>query len=123
MDDLNKKMADYLHRKRLEEGFKVGRTVSQSEMARRIGIPQGSLSQYENGTRLPNDENKHKLAAYLGVEIYEILGGPLMMPDNRELRRVARLWDKLTPDMQKRFANQVEDEVELWEDKIKEMGK
>lgn len=118
MDDTNKKFSEYLNRMRVIESVKKGHTVSQSEMARLIGIPQGSLSQYENGTRLPNDENAIKLGDYFGPEIYEILGIPPRMPNDPLLRRVAASWMKLQPDMQKRIVNKIEDAVEEWDDQI-----
>ena len=122
MDETNKKFSEFLNKARVIESFKKGHTVSQSEMARLIGIPQGSLSQYENGTRLPNEENKYKLGNYFGPEVYEILGGPVMMPDDPLLRRVAHVWTKLNPDMQKRIVNKVEDAVLEWDEQVSRLA-
>lgn len=118
MDEINKKFSEYLNKQRVIASFKKGHTVSQSEMARDIGIPQGSLSQYENGTRLPNEENRIKLANYLGPEVYEILGAPVMMPDDPMLNRIVYAWHKLSPDLQKHFVRQVEEAVDEWDQSI-----
>ena len=123
MDDTNKQLSEFLHLAIIKESVKAGRTISQSELARRCGVPQGSLNQYINGTRLPDDKNKHKLAGYLGVEIYEILGGPVMLPDNEYMRRVARVLPKLTPDQQKSFTLRIEEAAQDWEEQFNQIGK
>ena len=122
MDDTNKKFSEFLIRARMLEGFKHNRTVSQSEMARKIGIPQGSLSQYENGTRLPNEDNRIKIANYFGPEVYEILGAPVMMPEDPLLTRIVYAWKKLTPDMQKILVRNAEEAVDEWNDTISNLA-
>jgi len=37
-----------------------------------IGVTPSALSQYENGTRVPRDEVKCKLAEYYGVTVQEL---------------------------------------------------
>jgi len=122
MDEINKKFSNFLNRMRVLESVKKGHTISQSEMARLIGIPQGSLSQYENGTRLPNEDNKYKLGNYFGPEVYEILGGPVMMPDDPLLSRIVYAWRKIQPDLQKHFVRQVEEAADEWDEQIAQLA-
>lgn len=45
---------------------------SQKEVAEAIGISQSSYAMYETGDRVPNDENKRKLAAFFKKTVQEI---------------------------------------------------
>ena len=114
---IKQRVAACLKRKRMEEGWRDGSPVSQSELARRIGIAQGSLSQYESGTRLPEGDNIHKIAAYIGVEFYDLLEVPRSIPDNPLLKLIIEAWGHLPKDVQKKFANLVQDEAEVWKER------
>ena len=118
MDEKNRKFKEFLELARVKEGFKRGHTISQSEMARLIGIPQGSLSQYENGTRLPNDANAIKLGDYFGPVIYEILEMPPRMPTDPLLYRIVHIWKTLPTDTQKYLVNRAEESVDEWDNHI-----
>lgn len=114
---LRKKVAEFLRTKRMEEGWRDGAPVSQSEMARRMDIAQGSLSQYERGTRLPDSDNMHKIAAYLGVEFYDLVGEPRSVPNEPSLLEIIEAWAWLPKDVRKRFSNLVRDEAEAWKER------
>lgn len=43
------------------------RGITQSQMAKNLGIKQNSLSQYETGKRKPDRETLERIASYLGV--------------------------------------------------------
>ena len=45
---------------------------SQQEIANAIGVEVMTISNYERGERVPNDENKIKLASYFGKTVQEI---------------------------------------------------
>lgn len=45
---------------------------SQQEVANAIGVEVMTISNYERGERVPNDENKIKLASYFGKTVQEI---------------------------------------------------
>jgi len=115
--ETTKKLGDYLFQRRKAMEYKEGRTISQSELAEKIGIPQATYNKYEMGKVPPNDKNKHKLAEYFGVEIYEICGGPVMMPNNKVLRQIVKVWGKLPEDVQKKFRDQILDSAAEWEDR------
>jgi len=116
MDKINKAFSEYLNLQLVKMSFEAKHSVSQSEMSRETGVPQASLSQYMNGTRIPSVENAEKLADYFGPEVYEILEMPPKMPNDPLLKRVVYAWMKLQPDMQKRIVNKVEDAVAEWDD-------
>ena len=139
------RVAAYLVRKRMEEGWKsvhawedekdpdkkdvrkrsyVGtpQQVSQSEMAKRFRISQGSLSQYERGTRLPEGDNLHAIAAYLGVEFYDVCEVPRSIPDDPSLQEVIEAWGWMPKDTRKKYANLIRDEAEAWKERSSPKG-
>ncbi len=115
MEDFKRKLADYLLQQRIKLSYREGRDISQSEIADRVGIPQGTYNKYETGKSPPNDINKHKLAAFWGVEIYRICGGPVPMPDNPSLREVAEVWCQLPAEAQRKFRDVILEAAKEWE--------
>lgn len=104
-----KELAKFLNRRLVE---KFGR-MSQTQIARMIGVSQSSLSQYVNGTRLPTGQNLHYLADAFGLEIYDICGVPRQMPNDERFKRIAEKWAYLPEDFQKKLADLAEDEFEM----------
>lgn len=51
---------------------KLRGNMSQKEVADSIGISQSSYAMYETGDRVPNDENKRKLALLFNKSVQEI---------------------------------------------------
>ena len=118
-DEIRRSFALFMNDLRMREAFKDGKPVSQTEMARRIGIPQGSLSQYEKGTRVPDTENAHKIAAFAGVKVYDILEMPRSLPNDKELVALATVWPDLTKDMKKKLVRLAQDEYDMLQERIK----
>ena len=85
---MKRQFASFLKRKLLEISLSNGEIITQSEFARMLGIPQGSMSQYMSGTRLPSEDNAHKMAAKLGDEVYQILDMPVPLPDDPDLKNL-----------------------------------
>lgn len=48
--------------------------LSQSALAKATGIPQTTISAYENGTNLPNIQNCIILADFYGITLDELVG-------------------------------------------------
>ncbi|MCI6844814.1 MAG: helix-turn-helix transcriptional regulator [Coriobacteriaceae bacterium] len=48
--------------------------VRQQDVADAVSIDQAALSQYENGTRVPNVETVVKLADYYGISLDTLAG-------------------------------------------------
>ncbi|TEB04784.1 HTH-type transcriptional regulator Xre [Pelotomaculum schinkii] len=46
---------------------------SQTELARKAGIPQSAISEIEAGKRIPRTDTLQKLATALGVSVAELL--------------------------------------------------
>ena len=62
-----------------ELGFHIAESrkklkLSQRELARLIGIPASTLSNYENGYRAPSIEILDKISKVLGIELNELIG-------------------------------------------------
>lgn len=47
--------------------------ITQAELAARIGANQNTVSQYENGKRLPNVRIAHRLSEVLECSVKELL--------------------------------------------------
>lgn len=60
--------------KRIKE-LRESLQISQSELARRIGVSQVSVSMYENGETTPKLVVAAKLASVLGVTCEELVNG------------------------------------------------
>lgn len=93
-----------IERKFLEWQLEVGRK-SQLEFAQLIGVSRASLTMWMNGTHFPEIDNVHKLAKVLGNEVYDALDLPRPNP---YLQKVNQLFDRLSPDQQKKIADDVE---------------
>lgn len=59
--------------KRLKE-LRMQKRVSQSDLGKRIGVSNASISQYESGTRFPDTQKLELLADVLGVSTDYLLG-------------------------------------------------
>lgn len=69
--------------------------MSDADFAVRVGVPTTSLSVWLNDRRPPSAENADKLAAILGMEVYDKLGIPRRMPTEKRFMSLVRLWEKL----------------------------
>ena len=49
--------------------------LSQTELAEKLAVTQGAISQWETGESLPRAELLPKLAKILGCSVDELLGG------------------------------------------------
>lgn len=47
--------------------------MSQTELARKAGIPQSAISEIEAGKRIPRTDTLQKLATALGVSVADLL--------------------------------------------------
>jgi len=59
--------------KRLKEAREMA-GLSQSQVARRVGVEQSTYARYESGTRSPNPQLLSKIANVLGVSVDWLLG-------------------------------------------------
>lgn len=65
--------------KRLRTARRAG-GLTQVELAARLGITQGQISEWEHGDRAPSDEMKLRLADALDRHVGEIFGWPELLP-------------------------------------------
>lgn len=54
--------------------LRESKKISQLELAKLLNISNTTLSQYESGKRIPNDEIKKNIAIYFNVSIDYLLG-------------------------------------------------
>ncbi|MBI5964898.1 MAG: helix-turn-helix transcriptional regulator [Chloroflexi bacterium] len=95
----------FLERKFLEWQIEIGHRKSQAEFAKLIGVSRAAITMWLNGDHLPDRENAGKLAAYLGPEIYDMLGMPRPDPD---LERLNKIWQHLPDKMRQAILKQGE---------------
>lgn len=74
MENTSTKIGAQIKQLRLAAG------MTQRELAQRINVGNTTLSQYENGARVPSDEVKLKIAMVFGVSVDYLLGAT----DSRE---------------------------------------
>jgi transcriptional regulator with XRE-family HTH domain len=111
---MKKHFANLLKRKLLEISLSKGEIITQSEFARMLGIPQGSMSQYINGTRLPNEENTHKIAKKLGIEVYQILDMPIPLPDDPNIKNLVIAYQALPSNKKQTYLDLIINEAEKY---------
>lgn len=72
------------------------RGLTQRELARRTGISRVTISYYINEHNFPNEDNLHRIAEALCVDVSELLGDKILSIDEenrflscfREMRRI-----------------------------------
>ena len=71
--------------------------LTQTELARRLGITRASLSHYETGRRVPDFDTLAKMADLFGVSVDYIIGRteqPVASPEIREFDKHLELSDE-----------------------------
>ncbi len=71
---------------------------SQADFARWLGIPTTSLSVWMSDTRKPSGSNVDVLADNLGLEVYDELGLPRKIPEDKYLKFICESWFRLSDD-------------------------
>jgi len=94
-----------LERKFLQWQIDIGERKSQAEFAKLIGVSRASLTMWMNGDHLPERDNVHKIAKVLGNEVYDALDLPRPNP---YLQKINRLFERLSPEHQKKLAEDAE---------------
>jgi transcriptional regulator with XRE-family HTH domain len=49
--------------------LRIKKKLSRFELAKKLGISPSAISMYENGERVPRDENKVKISKFFDVSI------------------------------------------------------
>ena len=62
--------------------FRKAAGMSQGELAKRLGVTQGAVSQWEKGYSNPRLPMLMKMATVLGVTLDSLTGGGDAVPDN-----------------------------------------
>ena len=75
-----KQLNEYVGKRIKEERQK--RKIKQNELAKKIGIQNSTLSQYENGKSEPNQEMLFKIAEALGINVSDLIPVNYRIEDN-----------------------------------------
>lgn len=68
--------------------FREQHKLSQKALAKKLNISRQAYAQYENGKRIPKYETRVKIAAALGIPVYELLETPEELEtQNKELEK------------------------------------
>jgi len=98
-------LPDYLTQTFLEWQAAEGQRKTLEDFAIYIGVSRPIVSFWMNGKRTPNIEHCEKISLRFGNEIYDVLG--IARPDIY-LQRINRIWNELSPEIQKRIADEAE---------------
>lgn len=87
---------------------------TQQAIACKLGINQNTYSNYEKGTRTPDNETLCRLADFYDVSVDYLLGRvePAAEDMADDARMIARKYEKLT-DKQKAF---IQSAIDTWDD-------
>lgn len=96
---------EYLEKKYLEWQNSLGRRKTVEEFAAWLGVSRPLMTMWLNGKRRPGVENLKLLSAVFGNEIYDILG---IERPNPYLQRISQLFERLSPEHQRRLAEDAE---------------
>lgn len=55
--------------------LRIEKSITQAELAERLGVSNRSVSRWENGSTMPDFDLLMEMAQYYGVEVGEILSG------------------------------------------------
>jgi transcriptional regulator with XRE-family HTH domain len=98
---------DFLLAKIQEFETKQGKRVTLDEFANHLGVSRPVLSYWLSGKTKPSLEKAILLAEKLGSEVYETLDLPPLNVDP-DLKRLARIWDKIPEKKRQELAEQAE---------------
>ena len=82
--------------------LRIGAQMSQQELAKRMGVAQNTVSNWENGKRRIDQQALLDLAQMFGVSVEYLLGATDQQQKEAQLLAVFRT---LTPEQQDRLLN------------------
>jgi transcriptional regulator with XRE-family HTH domain len=63
--------------------IRASKKISQTELSKKTGFPQTTISDWENDKYLPDIMEAQKLAAVLGVTLSDLLDGKFSFPKHK----------------------------------------
>ena len=85
--------------------------MNQSQFANKIGVTQGTISQWENNLTRPNSEQLRSISSAFNISIDDLLRGENTtepapgVPKTKEARLLAKGVDTMPEDQRKAFLN------------------
>lgn len=88
--------------------------LSQSELAKAVGLGSSTISMYELGAREPNFEIEERLADFFNVDLGTLRGIPAadFLMDDEDLFSLVKIYKSLGPENEKallQYANYLKD--------------
>ena len=93
------------------KGARKTASLTQDELAARLGVTQAVIGQYERGIRKPKMDTIQRIADALGIGIYDLVpeySGSLLVgvPKNEsEKQKIMDDFDKLSPSAQEKITD------------------
>ena len=87
--------------------------MTQDDLAKKLGLGKGTISNYESGYRTPQESRLFELAEVLGVSIND-----LFPPTTNEDEGIKRIYNKLEPSRQKKVYNFAKRQLHEQENKV-----
>jgi hypothetical protein len=103
----NQRWAEFIKREILAYSIRTGRTVKDVEFAAWLEIDPAIISHWKRGNRVPIEETLDRVAAKLGTEAYDAAGKPPRLPNNQNVRVIAKVLHLLPPEAQKAFTDMI----------------
>lgn len=75
--------------------------LSQAQLAKEIGVVQGTIYFWENGINEPTATYLVRLSKFFNVEIEELLGLQHLAQDNQSHLEILKIYNNLSPSKQK----------------------
>lgn len=85
--------------------------LNQTQFAKRIGVTQGTVSQWENGLTRPNSDQLRSISKEFNISVDDLLQGepdkirPIGTPQTPEARTLAKGIDKMPEQQRKAILN------------------
>ena len=102
-DHRKEKLSKFLFKKHMEHKMSEGYDVSQAEFAMYLDVDKSAFSNWITGKTLPGYQNIFNLAHKLGEEVYDIMGVPKAVTENKLLRFIIDNFERLPQEEQSEF--------------------
>lgn len=92
------KLAAFMQEQYLKYLYEHGYSASQTDFGAWMGISSANISRYVTGKQIPGNENLKKMAAKLGVGLYEACDLEPRVPADPVIMDILHDFPDLTPD-------------------------
>ena len=87
--------------------YREEKSLTQDDLAKKLGLGKGTISNYESGYRTPQGNRLFELAEILDININE-----LFPPTIKSEKNISSIYSKLTPPRQQKVYHYAEEQLE-----------